>query len=574
MKDLVDILRRIDGRGYKAYKDLQGREFSFANFTLFADHIQGDPFASPSRLRVRLDPQVSAFPEDTFSNPSRERALRDFLLRVFFREAAGVSARRGTGKSGLISVDRPGEEILLRSACRVNAEFTELRFFAGLPADGRRVLGQEAEEMLVKVLPRLVEASLLFKNLDPAALYCHIETSEDADELRGKLAPLGLVSFVAEGSVLPRRSGVDDRPLENGLPFVPPPGLTVEVRLPNRGVVRGMGIPRGVTLIVGGGFHGKSTLLRGVERGVYNHVPGDGRELVVTDPTAVKIRAEDGRSVMGVDISPFIGSLPGRAGAGGVETAFFETANASGSTSQAANILEALEAGSALLLLDEDTSATNFMIRDRRMQLLVEKANEPITPFVDRVRSLYTDLGVSTVIVMGGSGDYFDTADTVVAMVGYEPMEATREARAIAEANPTGRSTECGPMAGFKKPPGRVPLKESLDARKGRKEVNLKALGTRSILFGTEEIDLAGVEQIVEGGQARAIGAAMVYARGKYMDVAAPLNEVIEKVMEDVMRGGLDCIALLPFPTDLVGFRAQDLAAAFNRLRALRVRRP
>ena len=101
-----------------------------------------------------------------------------------------------------------------------------------------------------------------------------------------------------------------------------------------------MGIRKGITLIVGGGYHGKSTLLKALEAGVYNHIAGDGREFVITDDTAFKLRAEDGRSITGVDISPFIKNLPNKK-----DTVHFSTEDASGSTSQAANLMEALESG-------------------------------------------------------------------------------------------------------------------------------------------------------------------------------------------------------------------------------------
>jgi len=565
MKRLEEILRRINGRGYKAYQDLQRQRFQFPGFTLMVDHVQGDPFAAPSRFRVRVAQEIAGFPAETFSSRSREVALRDLLVRTFAHEARRVSERRGSGKSGQLFVDLPGQEILERSACQVGEEHVELRFFVGLPAAGRRILGREAEEMLVEGLPAIVEGALHFGNLDRKAVERHVQTGEDTDALRASLDGLGLVAFIGDGSVLPRRSGVDDRPLSDAVPFRSPERLRVSVELPNRGGVTGMGIPRGITLIVGGGFHGKSTLLRAVERGVYNHIPGDGRELVVADATAMKVRAEDGRSVVGVDISPFIGRLPG-----GVDTSWFTTENASGSTSQGANIAEALEAGSHVVLVDEDTSATNFMIRDRRMQALIDKRHEPITPFVDRVRKLYCDHGVSTVLVMGGSGDYFDVADSVIAMVEYVPEEVGDEARAIAQRYATDRVAEGGEHFGAV--PRRIPLPESLDPRKGRREVHLKARGTRTLLFGHDEIDLSHVEQIVEDGQVRAIGYAIAYARRRYMDGTRSLDDILAVVHLDLEKSGLDGISPVPYPGDLVAFRRQELAAAINRLRTLRVK--
>ena len=322
----------------------------------------------------------------------------------------------------------------------VDEESVEVRFLVGLPAAGRRVLGREAEDLLVRRLPEAVHASLLYENVDGDAVTRHVLAAEDADSLRGMLDEAGLVAFVADDSILPRKSGVEAGPLAGGIPFRSPETLRREFTLPNRGRVVGMGVPKGVTLIVGGGFHGKSTLLRALERGVYNHVPGDGRELVVTEPDGGKDQG-GGWSECGWarTYRRSYWSLPG-----GLDTRKFSTLNASGATSQAANIIEALESGCRVLLLDEDSSATNFMIRDRRMEALIEKRHEPITPFLDRVRQMYTEHGVSTVLVMGGSGDYFEAADTVISMVEYVPVDSTKEAREVARAYPTGRKGATG----------------------------------------------------------------------------------------------------------------------------------
>ncbi|MBW3535973.1 MAG: hypothetical protein KY453_12295, partial [Gemmatimonadetes bacterium] len=380
------------------------------------------------------------------------------------------------------------------------------------------------------------------------------------------LANADVLAFIADGAVLPRRSGVDDRPLagEAVVPFTSPDALRVTMALPNAGSVAGMGLPRGVSLIVGGGFHGKSTLLRALERGVYNHRPGDGRERVVAGHATVKVRAEDGRPVAGVDISPFIDGLPL-----GVATGAFTTANASGSTSQAATLVEAVEAGATCLLVDEDTAATNFMIRDRRMQALVPGDDEPITPFVDRVRDLHEALGVSTVMVVGGSGDYLDVADVVVGMRDYVPRDLTARAREVADALPTGRTAE-GAVA-LTRPAGRIPLPGSVDPGRGRRSASLK-VRDRTLLFGTETIDLSAVEQIVSGAQMRAVGQALVLARERFMDGERTVSAILDGVMEAVEREGLDVLDWREKPGDLALFRRFELAAALNRLRTLRVR--
>ena len=562
-EDLRKILKRIDGRGYKAYRDIEGI-YSFGKFTLFIDHVQADPFASPSRVRVRVPQELARFPKDTFANRSREIALRDFLTRKFYGAARRFcKGSRGTGKSGVISIDKPGQEILERTSVLVEEFYVEARFVMGLPAFGRKIAGKQAEAMFFEELPKIIEHSLFFENLNSSDLYEHVKTNEDADYIREQLDKMGLVAFVADGSVLPRRSGIDPRPLEKGaIPFESPESLKVKINLPNRGEITGMGIPKGITLIVGGGYHGKSTLLNALELGVYNHIPGDGREFVITNFRAVKIRAEDGRRIEKVDISPFITNLPF-----GQDTKAFSTENASGSTSQAANIIESLKAGANLLLIDEDTSATNFMIRDHRMQELVSKDKEPITPFIDKAKQLFSDFGVSTILVIGGSGDYFDVADCVICMINYKPHDFTKKAKDIARKYKAERKPEGGKE--FGKITDRIPLPESFDPSRGRKPVKIVPKGLKTIMFGKHAIDLQAVEQLVDMSQTRAIGDAIYYAK-KYMDGKRTLREVVEEVLKDIEGKGLDCLSPKPVG-DYARFRGLELAFAINRLRTLRV---
>ena len=561
---LDSTLHQLDNRNYKAYKDIKGR-YQFPEFTLIVDHVQGDPFAAPSKLRVLVPQSVAQFPDQLYQSSSRDTALRDYLTRQFELAAKSVSSRRGTGKSGLIAITRTDQEVLQRTAAFIDNKQVEVRFLVGLPARGRTILGRQAAEMLCEDIPEIVDRALKYASLNPQPIQQQVETVEDADWLRQQLAQQGLVAFIPNGAILPRRSGVDSRPLlDNATQFAAPESLTVQFNCPNRGLVRGMGIPAGITLIVGGGYHGKSTLLRAIELGVYNQIPGDGRELVVTHPAAVKIRAEDGRSVVGVNISPFINQLPQ-----GRSTDQFSTPNASGSTSQAANIIEALEAGTQLLLVDEDTAATNFMIRDRRMQQLIAKDKEPITPLIDKVKQLYTDYGVSTILVMGGSGDYFDVADTVIGMENFHPTELTEKAKAIAKQYATERISEGGKQFGQITP--RVPLPSSIDPSRGRRAVKLKVRDVDEVAFGSEDIDLAAVEQIVGAGQLRAIAQAIVYAKENYLDEKRTIPEILDQVMADIEAEGLDILTDFP-QGELALFRRFELAAALNRLRSLKVK--
>ena len=560
-------LEELDGHGYKGYRQIQGRwrlDEAGTPFDLHVDHVQADPFAAPSRLRVRVSQSVAGFPAHTFVLASRRRALCSYLAMRFGEVADNHRQHVGSGSSGRIEIDRPGQQVLERTAVLVDADTVEVRFVVGLPAAGRRILGRAAADLLCHHVPAIVAASLRYAHCDASAIDAWTRTAEDAEALRRQLPDHNLVAFVADGAVLPRRSGVDDGPLEGAIPFRSPPSLRVELQTPNAGAIGGMGLPAGVSLIVGGGFHGKSTLLAALAHGVYDHRPGDGRERVVSDPTAVKVRAEDGRRTAGVDVSGFIGDLPD-----GGDTRFFCTDNASGSTSQAANIVEALEVGATALLVDEDTAATNFMIRDGRMQQLVAREHEPITPFVDRVRPLYEDHGVSTVLVMGGSGDYFGVADTVIAMEGYTPRDVTERAHAIATAHVDDRQVEVRDRLGDITP--RVPLPSSIqDGRRGR-GVRLRTRGTAQLLFGDETIDLAAVEQLVHASQTRAIAAALLHAREHHMDGERSLSIILDLVMGDIADHGLSVLA--PHPVgDWAAFRRHELAAALNRLRTLEVR--
>ncbi|UMZ73239.1 ABC-ATPase domain-containing protein [Natranaerofaba carboxydovora] len=564
---LLKTLNRIDGKGYKAYKDIQG-QYDYLEGTLYIDYVQGDPFASPSKLRFRVPMSIANFPEKLFANKSRKVALEDYLTRAFSKACNKSKGGKGTGKSGMIAIDSGKQEVLERTSMVVTNEYVEARFVVGLPAKGRKILGKVCAEMFEKEITDIVKESLLYESFEPQKLEEHVAVVEDQDYLRDYLKNSGYIAFVGNGAILPRRSGVDDRPLTKGaVKFQSPSNLEVEIELPNRGKVKGMGVKEGVTLIVGGGYHGKSTLLKAIERGIYNHLPGDGRELVVSLEESVKIRAEDGRKVEKVNISPFINNLPH-----GADTKSFSSEDASGSTSQAANIMEALEMGAKALLLDEDTSATNFMIRDVRMQNLVAKDKEPITPFIDKIRSMYADLGVSTVLVVGGSGDYFDVSDSVIMMDNYEAYEVTKEAKDIAKDYETKRSLEGGDN--FGEVLFRTPAAGGLDPRKGKKK-KIKQRGLHQIQYGIEEILLQDVEQLVDESQTRAIGEAIYYLYKNYLKNGWSLKESIDKIMEDIDNKGLDIISEFKggeHPGEYARFRPFEIASALNRLRSFSVK--
>jgi predicted ABC-class ATPase len=599
--DLRQILRRIDGRGYKAYSDLRGA-FDFPQFRLFVDHVQADPFATPSHLRARFPIEIAGLPEALRSSRVRRVALADFLAREVsaafaepsratpspapgrHRSAAGrggsEQGRRGrTGNSGSLQIDAGAQVVLERSAVHLTDDFVEARIQVGLPATGRRILGREAEELLLQSLPPALCKGLLWAELPQREAERFVETVENQEHLRGQLASLDLVAFVANGSVLPRRSGASDLPMsgDSALPFRSPAAFEQTLELPNptagatgkAASITGMGIPQGVTLIVGGGYHGKSTLLQALENCVHPHIPGDGREGVVCSASAVKVRAEDGRFVGGVDIAPFIGELPG-----GRDTRRFSSDDASGSTSQASSIVEALEVGAKTLLIDEDTSATNFMVRDARMRQLIHDRDEPITPFIDRVRELHREHGVSTVLVMGGVGDYFAVADQVIALRDYRPLDVTARAHEIAE-QPSATPPPEHPAAMQAATP-RVPLGSSFDASRGRRPVKIDARSLDQLGYGTQSVDLRGVAQLQERSQTLAIGHAIHLASERFMHGDRDLSAVLDELEQLLDEQGVDALNATrrgeSHPGNLARPRRFEIAAAINRMRSLRVR--
>ncbi|MGI8911288.1 MAG: ABC-ATPase domain-containing protein [Rubrobacteraceae bacterium] len=559
MRELGSRLDRIDRKGYGAYKDLQG-SYYFEGFTLFVDRVQRDPFAPPSLIRTRT--KDNRFDPALFENPVRRIAFEDFLTRMAERAIRAIArGNRGSGGSGKVEIQRPSQVVIPRSAMVVAGEYVEARMAVGLPARGRTVDARAARAMLLEELPGIVHRALTLDGVDVGAAREHVEVVEDANHLRSLLPSLGLVAFVADGAVLPRESGASDRPLRDGAtPFRSPEEFRVSVELPNRGEVSGMGIPESVTLVAGGGFHGKSTLLSALSWGVYDHAPGDGREYVVSRPDAVKVRAEDGRSVAGVDISAMIGELPG-----GRSTEDFSTSNASGSTSQAANIAEALEVGTSLLLVDEDTSATNFMIRDERMRELVRK--EPISPFIDLVRPLHRALGVSTIVVVGGVGDYLDVADRVILMEDYEPRDATDDAREVREKFPSRAPIGEGREV---RPPGvRHIHSSSIDLRRGKRET-ARGRGISTIELGRERVDLSYLEQLAEAGQTEAIARIIgAFAAGGEAG-SREVREIAASALSAIREDGLGSLGnFRGHPGELSLPRAQEIAAAINRVRSL-----
>ena len=572
-EELRRALRAIDHKSYPAYKDLKG-SYTFGTYTLSIDHVQGDPFASPSRLSILVAGKTAGFPASLFGTRYKRVALQDYLNRLFYQEIEKYTFKaKGSGKSGLISVSRCGQEILERSAVTIHPENggLHIRLAAGFPANGRTINASQLERILFDFLPVCVQTVCFYKKLSPARVQEVIHLAEDQHYIRTRLSDLDLCAFVANGAILPRQSGVSDKPMKDGIPFTSPASMEITLTLPHHGPLTGMGIKKGITLIVGGGYHGKSTLLEALELGVYNHIAGDGREYVITDDSALKIRAEDGRSIKKTDISMFINNLPNAK-----DTKAFYTEDASGSTSQAANVIEGIESGTSLFLIDEDTCATNFMIRDELMQRVVCREEEPITPFIERARFLYETCGISSIIVAGSSGSYFHIADAILQMDRYVPRDITafakKEAALYADRNP--ENPEAGmpqilpdpALPSFRRAPGYNPALRRDDRLKH------KAHGRETIQLGHETIDLRYLEQLADTEQTAALSFMLALAEKSLFNGQTSMKVLVDSLLSLIEKKGLEALSDSSYlPTDLAVPRRQEIFSCFNRYRGLKL---
>lgn len=543
MDQLTATLKKIEKQNYRAYQQIKG-QYDFTDYTFYVDYVQGDPYASASRVRAVRPWSVTGLAWLRDQSDAYQIAARDFIARSFAEFAKQEQS---------IDIALTGQTVLDSTAVLFTEQGIELRFRVNLPAEGRSVLGKKTDNILTFHLPKFIRRATLERELDKDALIKHCQIIEDQVAMRKQLDDKGLIAFVGNGSVLPRIAGNCDLPMKDAVAFNAPKSLEVTLTTPNQGKISGLGIPKGITLIVGGGFHGKSTLLNAIERSIYNHIPGDGREWIVTNNEAMKIRAEDGRCVHNLNLSNYINHLPM-----GKNTADFSTQDASGSTSQAAWLQESIEAGAQAMLIDEDTSATNFMIRDERMQALVSKGDEPITPLVDRIGQLRDELSISTVIVMGGSGDYLDVADTVIQMHDYQAVDVTEKAKQVIAQHPTQRANESeSQLETF--PPRQLNC-ASLQKILAEGKFRISAKGKDSLRFGKEFADLSALEQLESTSELQAIGWVWFQLAQHAGWSKNPAKEVAKQ-----LEG--DWSSMMPNQGDLAKPRTLDVMAALNRMR-------
>lgn len=557
LQQLKQQLSSINRKSYPAYKSLKG-VYNFHDFLLSIDHVQGDPFAAPSHLCIQVPLKIAGLPPYCFSTKSVRIAVQDYLLRKFSQQLSFYSFKaKGSGKSGSISTTICGQEILERTACEISSDFVTVRFAVGFPANGRTINAFELEKILFDFLPSCVEKSLLYKNLSHKTIENVVFLAEDQEFLRQELKKHHLVAFVGNGSILPRESGISQKPMKHAVPFQSPVSLEMEFQLPHRGSIRGMAIPQGITLIAGGGYHGKSTLLTALETGVYNHIAGDGREFVLTDTSAIKLRAEDGRFIKDVDISLFINDLPNAK-----DTHCFSTLDASGSTSQAAGIVEGMEAGSTLFLLDEDTSATNFMVRDAFMQQVISRDKEPITPFLERAPQLFSKAGISTILVAGSSGAFFHIADTIIQMDHYQTVDITEKVKKLCSDYPLPSSS----VPAFSMPICKRIM--SSTKKSTYKDFKVKCHGKDSFSIGKDIIDLRYIQQIADKEQTAALGELLRYAQEQLIDGKRTVSEIISILQSHIEKDGFSKFFDNSYiPWGMAVPRIQEIFSCFNRYR-------
>lgn len=576
-EELRQQLRSINCKSYPAYKGLKGL-YHFGNYILSIDHVQGDPFASPSHVSIQISHRDAGFPVEYYKDTLTGTTLCDYLTRQFEKQVSQYSFRaKGSGKSGLLTASHCGQEILSRTACEITEKGITARFFVGFPANGRTINATELEKILFDFLPVCIQKSFFYSSLNAKELQNYIELAEDQEFIRQTLPAKNLCAFIADGSILPRESGISSRPMKASIPFTSPDSLRISINLPHKGKITGMGIPKGITLIVGGGYHGKSTLLNALELGVYNHIPGDGREYVITDATAVKLRSEDGRFIKDVDISMFINDLPNKK-----DTRCFSTLDASGSTSQAAGIVESMEAGSHLFLLDEDTSATNFMVRDAFMQQVIQREKEPITPFLERAEDLYKKAGISTILVAGSSGAFFHIADTIIQMDNYVPKDITASVKKLCSQYPLPAVS----VTDFQLPHSHRIMSRPAESSKrlihnsrgnhsdsgAAKPERLKTRisGTDGFSLGRQEIDLRYTEQLIDAEQTAALGLLLKYAVEHLADGRRTLPEIVQFLWKNLSLHGLSFFTEnQKISCGYATPRIQEIYACLNRYRGL-----
>ena len=570
-KEFYNLLTELDGQPFSEYQQMVG-DFDFSRYVIKCASIDLDSDSGINPVfSIRVPQTIAEIPEYLFDSPVRRTAMEDLLLR---RMAANIDRIANYDHNGVarrhITVASPNQKILPRNALLLTKEYIEVRIEITLPIqnviiDGEPLIsidGEMVQHILFEDLPEIVSNSLLYCNVDIAEADAHVNNMEDADRLRQHLGASGQVSFIAEGALITRQTGQDVPDYERLSPVEVDAELMDEVEVPHAGTVRGLGIPNGLTLILGESNSGRVDLMDAIAQGIYNHVLGDGREHVVTVADAVNIRSEVGRCIQQVDISAFASQL-----LDGGNPSSYTSKSAGSFTSQSASTVEALEAGARVLLFDEHSSSSTFLSADTRVSPLLGASSR--NSLASRARQMVDELGIS-LVVAGSSliAEFIPIADKILKVENFGITDITEEAKAL-DITPSTVSDSSVNLSSMLSR-SRWIMPSSIDPSIGREDLVIETDDQDFLQFGRSLIDLDAIRQIADADQARAIGFVLYYAKLRYMDEGYPLREILDLVDRDLSNEGLNTL-VRDLRGDLARPRRYEVAAALNRLPAFRV---
>jgi predicted ABC-class ATPase len=561
-KEFFGMVQDLDGKPVDLYSQLAG-DFDFSRYVIkIGDFVYQDGETEVA-FTVRVPQIIGSFPSGLYDNPVRRMALEDYLIRQMAFQFDRLASFDGAGIARRhLTIAGPGQKILPRTAMVVADEYVEARVGVYLPEQDGLINGAVLRDIFFEEIPDAVNAALIYCNLDHEDLRTFVETMEDADQVRQLLPAHGLVSFAAEGSLLNRETGSDAPDASHPHRLTLDPALRVDLDVPNKGRVAGIGIREGITVILGGLYSGRVELMQALAAGIFNHIPGDGREFVISAPDAVYIANDPLRSVQKVNVGAFIGRKPDGS------TEQFSATEAGPFESQAASLVEQIEVGAGVLLFDESDSAPAFLSADGRIDGFTEDANSELTPLAGCARRLVDDLGVSLIVAGSSSvAEFIPIADTVLRISGYRVEDVTEEAKAKGiEALRKSVSAEIGTLSST----SRWVIPSSIDASAGVDDTVVNALGSNLLEFGKSVIDLSAVRQIADPYQLETIGQILYYIKLRYLDEARSLREILDMVDEDLTTEGLECLSR-DLKGNLARPRRYEIAAALNRLDTLRI---
>jgi predicted ABC-class ATPase len=565
-KEFFGLLKELDGQPIESYQQIVG-DYDFTRYVIKCHPFRVKDAEILPLFSIRVPQTIAEIPSVLIESPIRRTALEDYLLRAFSAEVDKLASFDMTGLAKRnIVVTSPEQKILPRNTILVTGEYVELRVAIQLPlqqtlVDGvvtYAVDGVRMQEILFDELMESVVNSLLYCNMDAEDVELFVQSMDNADRLRQHLNASGQVAFLAEGSLLDRAELSDLPDYEHAVPLGLADGLGEPVDTPYAGTVNGLVVPSGLTVILGEADGGRIELMDALAQGIYNHVNGDGREHCVTVPDAVEIISEPGRSVQNVDLSAFYRE--------DVSKQHFSSDWADSFDSQAASLMEALEAGSRVLLIDEQTSCPTFLGTDSRLD---EVLGEPShISLAARARQMVDELGIS--IVIAGSNlvaEYIPVADTVLQVSQSVVSDVTAVTKEL-DVSPAAVAPSIQLSSLLSRLRWIMP--SSIDPSIGHEDVFVKVDEDGLMQFGRIIMDAEDISQLVSLDQLRAIGLTFYYLKLRYVDEGYSLREILDLVDRDISNEGLNALAR-DFCGNLARPRRYEVAAMLNRLPTFRV---